>query len=71
MSTQLLGFSRLEQVDENLKCLELYHKWNREIEEKVENAVKFAPVPSHTHSMNYKTFQMIQSRREVAVFGQK
>jgi voltage-dependent potassium channel beta subunit len=36
VSTCLLGFSRLEQIDENLKALELYYKWNQEIENKVE-----------------------------------
>jgi aryl-alcohol dehydrogenase-like predicted oxidoreductase len=35
VSTVILGFTRLEQVDENMKALELYGKWNSEIEKKV------------------------------------
>ena len=28
VSTVLLGFTKVSQVDENLKALELYEKWN-------------------------------------------
>ena len=34
VSTCLLGFSRLEQIDENMKSLELLKKWSPEIEKK-------------------------------------
>jgi aryl-alcohol dehydrogenase-like predicted oxidoreductase len=32
VSTCLLGFTRISQVQENLKGLELYYKWTPEIE---------------------------------------
>jgi len=32
VSTCILGFSKLSQVDENLKAYELYKKWNDELE---------------------------------------
>jgi len=35
VSTCMLGFSRVSQVEENLKALELYKKWTPEIEAKV------------------------------------
>ncbi|CDW80076.1 aldo keto reductase family protein [Stylonychia lemnae] len=35
ISTVILGFTRLEQVDENIKALELYEKWTDELENKV------------------------------------
>ena len=34
VSTCILGFTRLSQVEENLKALELYYKWTPEIEKK-------------------------------------
>mgnify|MGYP001385451247 CR=1 FL=1 len=36
VSTCLLGFTKLEQIEENMKALELYKKWNDEIEKKCE-----------------------------------
>ena len=35
VSTCLLGFTRLAQVDENMKALELYKIWDEEKEKKV------------------------------------
>jgi len=34
VSTAILGFSKVEYVDENLKALALYKKWTPEIEAK-------------------------------------
>lgn len=43
VSTVILGFTRLEQVDENLKALDLYAKWNDEIEKKVRDILQNEP----------------------------
>jgi len=36
VSTAILGFSRLEQIDENIKALDVYAKWNKDIEDRIE-----------------------------------
>jgi aryl-alcohol dehydrogenase-like predicted oxidoreductase len=43
VSTCILGFSRTSQVAENLKALELYKKWNSEIEKKVREILDNEP----------------------------
>ena len=43
VSTCLLGFSRVSQVEENLKSLELYKKWNEDIEKKVRDILDNEP----------------------------
>ena len=45
VSTCMLGFSRIEQIDENLKALELYKKWNNDIEKRCEEILGNAPEP--------------------------
>ena len=45
VSTCMLGFTRLEQVDENLKALELYYKWTPEIEKTVNDILGNTPEP--------------------------
>lgn len=62
VSTCLLGFTRLSQVEENLKALELYHKWDNELENKVENALGNSPAAE----MNWKTFNVEEQRRSIA-----
>lgn len=63
VSTALLGFSRIEQVHENMKALELYHKWTPEIEEKIEKVLNNTPVPE----TNWKTFGDGVGRRQAAL----
>ena len=36
VSTMILGFSKILQLDENVKALELYQRWNRSLETKIE-----------------------------------
>jgi len=45
VSTCILGFSKLSQVDENLKAYELYKKWNDELEKKVSDILSNTPEP--------------------------
>jgi hypothetical protein len=58
-----LGFSRLEQIDENLKCLELYAKWNKEIEDKCEKLLANTP----DTDVNFRQQKKFKSRRQVSV----
>jgi len=39
VSTCILGFTKLSQVEENLKALELYYKWTPELEKKVRDVL--------------------------------
>jgi aryl-alcohol dehydrogenase-like predicted oxidoreductase len=45
VSTCILGFTKLQQVEENLKALELYYKWTPEIEKKVREILGNDPEP--------------------------
>jgi aryl-alcohol dehydrogenase-like predicted oxidoreductase len=45
VSTCILGFTKLQQVEENLKALELYYKWTPEIEKKVRDILGNDPEP--------------------------
>jgi len=38
-----MGFSKVEQFDQNIKALELYNKWNQEIEDKCNEALLNEP----------------------------
>lgn len=63
VSTVLLGFTRLEQIDENLKALELYKKWNDDIEKKVEEVLNNAPEPD----LDWRKWTPLESRRKEAM----
>jgi len=43
VSTCILGFTKLSQVEENLKALELYKKWTPELEKKVRDILSNDP----------------------------
>lgn len=43
VSVALLGFSRLSQVEENLKSIELYQRWTPEIDAKIEAILENKP----------------------------
>mmetsp|Transcript_4616 Transcript_4616/g.3120 ORF Transcript_4616/g.3120 Transcript_4616/m.3120 type:complete len:177 (+) Transcript_4616:637-1167(+) len=45
VSVALLGFSRVSQVEENLKCIDLYHRWTPEIDAKIEAILENKPDP--------------------------
>lgn len=45
VSTVLLGISKLEQLDENVKALEIYAKWDKDLEFKIETMLKNGPDP--------------------------
>jgi hypothetical protein len=54
-----LGFSRVQQVDENLGAIALLEKWNKEIESKVSAVIKNTP----ELELNYRTWQPELPRR--------
>jgi len=43
VSTCLLGFTKIEQVEENLKALDLYKKWDADLEKKVNEVFNNTP----------------------------
>ncbi len=51
VSSCILGFSRVSQIDENMKALELLKKWTPEIEKKVREILDNEPV----FGMSYST----------------
>lgn len=67
VSTLIIGFSKLEQLEENIKALELYGKWNKELEARIEallgNAVETR--------LDFRQFCPLTSRRLTAVFDAK
>lgn len=63
VSTCLLGFTKLSQVDENLKAMELYRKWTPEIEKRVNEILGNTPEPD----FDWRRWSNIQSRREEAL----
>ncbi len=67
VSTLILGISKIEQLDENVKALELYQKWNRSLETKIEDLLQNPVEPT----VDFRLFNPIAQRREVAVFGEK
>jgi len=67
VSTLILGFSKPHYIDENMKALELYRKWNKEIEDKVAAILGNEPDVGY----NFRTFAPNKTRRTIGVFGSK
>ena len=65
VTTTLLGFSRVSQVDENLKALELFKKWTPEIEDKVNEILNNTPASE----MEFRGWKPMPSRRETNIKG--
>jgi aryl-alcohol dehydrogenase-like predicted oxidoreductase len=59
VSTCLLGFTRVEQVEENMKAINFYKKWNAEIEKKIEDILGNTPEPD----MDFRQWKPMPSRR--------
>jgi len=66
VSTVILGFTRLEQVDENLKSLELFAKWNEQIEKKVRAVLNNEPETD----MDWRKWGPLDQRRDQALIRQ-
>jgi len=63
VSTCILGFSRLEQIDENLKALDLMKVWSTEIEGKVNAILNNEPEAD----INFRDWAPFPSRRSIAL----
>ena len=63
VSTVILGFTRIEQVEENMKALELYGKWNLDIEKRVRDILENEP----ESDMDWRKWSAQEQRRDVAV----
>lgn len=63
VSTCLFGASRLEQIDSNIKALELYKKWTPELEKQITTLLGNAPEPD----MDYRRYGPLPSRRAEAL----
>ncbi|CDW91092.1 aldo keto reductase family protein [Stylonychia lemnae] len=67
VSTCILGFTKLSQVDENLKSIELLRKWNQEIENKVTSILENNPEPD----MDWRKWAPMEQRRAISLYPQQ
>jgi voltage-dependent potassium channel beta subunit len=63
VSTCILGFTRLSQVEENLKSLELYYKWTPEIEKKIREILDNEP----EKTTDFRAWAPMAQRRDQAL----
>ena len=62
-STCIFGATRVDQVEDNIKALDLAQRWTLEIEEKVNTALGNAPEPE----VDFRNWTPMKSRRLVAL----
>ena len=67
LNTLILGISKIEYIDDNFKALELYKKWDKTLEDKIEKLLNNAPKTA----MNYKAHKPLTARRTIGVFEKK
>jgi hypothetical protein len=63
VSTCILGFTKISQVEENLKAMELYYKWTPELEKKVRAILANDPEPT----MDFRKWAPMAMRRDEAL----
>jgi aryl-alcohol dehydrogenase-like predicted oxidoreductase len=66
VSTLILGVSKVEQLDDNVKALEVAAKWNKELEARIETLLQNGPEPR----VDFRVFTPTAQRRQIAVFGE-
>ena len=65
VSVALLGFTKLEQIHENMKAIEVLKKWSQDLEDKCNKILdntpvqefdmcKYAPIPNRRQAQLYK-----------------
>jgi len=59
VSSALCGFTKVQQVEENVKAVEIYKKFTPEIDERIEKLLDNRPDPG----MNFKSFSKLPYRR--------
>lgn len=67
VSTLIIGFSKISQLDDNIKALELYAKWDKDLESRIEALLANGPDPR----VDFRQFAPMQQRRQIAVLGKK
>ncbi len=67
VSVALVGASRPQQIEENLKTVEVMKKWTPEVEKKIEEIMQNRPEPA----LNWRTWQPQPHRRDVNLDWQK
>ena len=67
VSTTLLGASKMEQFEDNIKALELVKKWDKSIDEKIEAI--FGTKPDAI--MNFRTWTPYEDRRTKRLVNNK
>jgi len=65
-STCIMGASKVSQLEENLKALELYHKWTPELEEKCNKILNNTPETD----IEFRTWKPRVDRRSLALIDQ-
>lgn len=63
VSTCILGFTKITQVEENLKALEIYYKWTPEIERKIREVIDNEPETT----LSWRTWAPLKQRRDEAL----
>ena len=63
VSTALIGASKVEQVEENLKALDVMKKWTPEVEKKIEEVMQNKPETD----LNFRYWTPLPSRREAVL----
>jgi len=63
VSTCLLGASKIEQLEENLKAFDLVKRWNKDIEKKCEDVLDNTPPVR----IDFRTWSKFPGRRSVAL----
>lgn len=67
VSTLILGFSKIEYVDENFKALEIYRNWNKDLENRISSLLNNTPQTA----VNFRTHKPVTARRTHAVLEKK
>jgi hypothetical protein len=60
----LLGFTRIDQIHENLKAVEVMRKWNNELEEKCAAIINNQPA----EEFDFPKGAMIPNRRKTNLY---
>jgi aryl-alcohol dehydrogenase-like predicted oxidoreductase len=63
VSTILLGFTRLEQIDENMKAIELFKNWTADLEKRSNEILGNAPEAD----LDWRKWAPMPNRRELTV----
>lgn len=59
-----MGFSKLSQVADNIRTVDVLAQWTPELEKEIEDILKNAPTPE----LNWKDFSAGKGRRAVQLY---